>query len=266
VSGSVPFTGLSGRVAIAGDWHGNVPWVQSVIPRLHRQAPDVTTIFHLGDFGLFPERIGEGFLSAVDFLSVAAGIERIWVTPGNHEDWGQLAARFDARPGQPVQLSRVVWTLPRSYRFTIARKRWMSFGGAASLDLDWDGEGQEWQSGEAPTDSDVRTAIAGGLVDVLLTHETVNGGTREVEDILAANPLGWGQAALEYSAASRRRVTQVWEAVHPAILAHGHIHMKGEIELADRRRVYSLGSNGRAGNLGVLNVETLEWRWLTDEP
>ena len=141
----------------------------------------------------------------------------------------------------------------------------MSFGGAASLDLDWDGEGQEWQSREAPTDSDVHAAIAGGPVDVLLTHETVDGGTREVESILTSNPMGWGQTALDYSAASRRRVTEVWEAVHPTVLAHGHIHVKGEIELADGRRVYSPGSDGRAGNLGVLNVETLEWRWLTDD-
>ncbi len=262
MSDTDPFAGLSGRVAIAGDWHSDFAWVQSVIPQLHREVPDVTTIFHLGDFGLFPERIGEGFLSAVDFLSVAAGVERVWVTPGNHEQWGQLAARFDARPGQPVQLSRVVWVLPRGYRFIVGEKRWMSFGGAASLDLDWDGEGQEWQSGEAPTDSDVRTAIAGGPVDVLLTHETVNGGTREVESILAANPMGWGPTALDYSAASRRRVTQVWEAVHPEVLAHGHLHIKGEITIPSGQRVYSLACNSESGNIGVLDTESLEWQWL----
>ena len=165
-----------------------------------------------------------------------------------------------------MQLSRVVWVLPRGHRFTVGGKRWISFGGAASLNLGWRTRGREWRTLEAPTDTDVRAAIAGGLVDVLLTHETVNGGTREVESILTANPMGWGQTALDYSAASRRRVTEVWEAVHPAILAHGHIHVKGEIELADGRRVYSLGSNGQAGNLAILNVETLEWRWLTDEP
>jgi hypothetical protein len=265
VSDSVPFAGPSGRVAIAGDWHGNLPWVHSAIPRLHRQAPDVTTIFHLGDFGLFPTPAGREFLTTVDDVSAVAGIERVWVTPGNHEHWGELTHQFSTHPGEVVQLSRAVWVLPRGYRFTVGGKRWMSFGGAASLNLGWRTQGQEWRNLEAPTDNDVRAATAEGPVDVLLTHETVNGGTREVKSILAENPMGWGPTALDYSAASRRRVTQVWEAAHPTVLAHGHIHIKGEIELADGRRVYSLGSNGRAGNLAVLNVETLEWRWLTDD-
>jgi hypothetical protein len=107
MSESVPSVGLSGRVAIAGDWHGNIEWVQSAIPRLHRQAPDVTALFHLGDFGLFPTPAGTAFLTPVDDVSAATGIDRVWVTPGNHEHWGELAQGFSAHPGEAVQLSRV---------------------------------------------------------------------------------------------------------------------------------------------------------------
>ena len=50
----------------------------------------------------------------------------------------------------------------------------------------------------------------------------------------------------------------------PRVLAHGHLHVKGAIELADGRRVYSLGCNGIPGNLALLNTQTLEWEWLKD--
>ena len=257
-------SGDVGRVAIAGDWHGSIGWVQSSIPRLHRQAPDVTTIFQVGDFGIFKERHGSGFLAAVDYWCKAAGINRVFVTPGNHEDWGELTARFAKQPGDAVQMSRVVWVLPRGFRFSLGEYQWMSFGGAASVDREFRIEDTDWWVNEIPTELDVEHAIGGGPVDVLLTHETIDGGTVEVESILASNPMGWPSKALEYSAESRNRVTRVWNAVRPQVLAHGHLHVKGEIELADARRVYSLGCNGTPGNLAVLNAQNLEWEWLKD--
>ncbi len=253
-----------GRVAIAGDWHGSSAWVQSAIPRLHRQAPEVSTIFHLGDFGIFKERHGSGFLTAVDFWCQSAGISRVFVTPGNHEDWGELSARFARQRAEAVQLSRVVWVLPRGFRFTLGGHRWMSFGGAASVDREFRTEGIDWWADEAPTELDVERAMAGGPVEVMLTHETVDGGTSQVENILATNPMGWAPKALAYSAESRNRVTRVWNAVHPRVLAHGHLHVKGDIELADGRRVYSLGCNGQRGNLALLNTQNLECEWLKD--
>ncbi len=253
-----------GQVAIAGDWHSDIRWVQTAIPRLNRQAADVSTIFHLGDFGLFPEQHGSGFLAAVDYTCHSAGISRVFVTPGNHEDWGQLTARFAREPGEAVQLSRVVWVLPRGFRFTLGGHSWMSFGGAASIDREFRTEGVDWWAEEAPTGRDVEDAIAGGPVEVMLTHEAINGGTSTVENILATNPMGWPAAAMSYSAESREKVTRVWDAVHPKVLAHGHFHVKGEIELPNGRRVYSLGCNGQNGNLALLNIQTLEWEWVED--
>jgi hypothetical protein len=253
-----------GRVAIAGDWHGSIGWIQAAIPRLHRQLPDVTTIFHLGDFGIYPERRGTGFLAAVDDWCKTAGIQRVIVTPGNHEDWGRLGQRFASRPGQPIQLRDVIWVLPRGYRFELGGHIFMSFGGAASVDYEDRTENRDWWATEVPTDPDVAGAIAGGPVDVLLTHETVDGGTHEVERILRSNPQGWGWEALAYSAESRRRVTRVWDAPHPKVLAHGHIHVQGEVALEDGRRVYSLGCDEQRGNLALLDPASLAWAWLEE--
>lgn len=262
MSDTGPVTVRSERVAIAGDWHGNIAWVQSVIPRIHREAPDVDTIFHSWDFGLYPEAHGKGFLAAVDFWCHTANIRRVYVCPGNHEHWGELTRRFAGQPGQAVQLTRVVWTLPRGYRFTVGGKQWMAFGGAASLDREFRIPGITWWPEEAPTDADVNNAIAGGPVAVLLTHEAVNGGSQEVENILAGNPLAWPWEALAYSNQSRERVTRVWETLHPEVLAHGHLHIKGEVTLPTGQRVYSLACNGQPGNVGVLDTETLELQWL----
>ncbi len=56
----------------------------------------------------------------------------------------------------------------------------------------------------------------------------------------------------------------MWNAVRPQVLAHGHLRGRREIELADGRRVYSLGCNGQRGNLALLNTQNLEREWLKD--
>jgi hypothetical protein len=250
------------RVAIAGDWHANVFWVQRAIPFLARQAPGIRTILHAGDFAFWPGPEGQSFLDTVDYWCRRAGIERILVTPGNHEDWDKLDKAFAQHPGEAVRFSKVVWALPRGFRFTLGSRTFQSFGGGASLDYARRRIGKTWWLTETATDDDVEKAIAGGPVDVLITHEPVNGGTPAVEKILGSNVYGWSDKALAYASASRDRVTQVWEAVHPVVLVHGHMHVDDEIELENGRRVYSLSNDNEDRNMGVLNLGDLGWTWV----
>ena len=97
------------RVAVAVDWHGSALWLQTIIPAIHHSAPDIRTILHVGDFGIYPDRRGKGFLNAIDRSCLATGIHRVLVTPGNHDHWPRLDQRFEHRPGQPAQLSKTVW-------------------------------------------------------------------------------------------------------------------------------------------------------------
>ena len=247
---------------MAGDWHANIMWVQTIIPRIARMAPDVQTILHLGDFAVWPERRGKGFLAAVDYWMKTAGMKRVLVTPGNHEDWSRLDARFASQPGEAVQLSETVLVLPRGYRFALSGRSFMSFGGAASVDYADRTPFRDWWPSEIPTEQDVEAAIAGGAVEVLLAHEAVNGGTAAVERSLHANPHGWNVEELAYSATSRERVTRVWEATEARLLAHGHMHLQGEVALSDGRRIYSLGCDNQRGNVAVLDLQNLAWTWL----
>ena len=253
-----------GRIAVAGDWHGNIDWVSRVVTLVRDRAPEVDTIFQLGDFGYFPYRPGYRFLVEVDAVCVSAGLKRVVVTPGNHQDWDELDFQFAAYPGEPIRVNETVWMLPRGFRFILSGHAFLSFGGAASVDFEWRSPGRDWWVTETPTAEQVEAAVADGPADVLFTHEAVSGATVEVERILRGNPLGFSPLALGYSAVSRRRVTEVWDAVHPTVLAHGHMHLRGEIEMGDGRRVYSLAQNGVRGNVGLLDPQTLAWEWLDE--
>jgi hypothetical protein len=249
------------RVAVAGDWHGNTPWMQAVIQKLALEAADVRTILHAGDFGIWPGRRGARYLELVDEACAAAGIQRILLTPGNHDDWEQLDSHFTASPGRPARLSESVWALPRGHRFQIGARTFLSFGGAASVDFEFRQPGVDWWLSEVPTDDDVSQASAEGPVDVLITHETIDGGTPAVQHMLRSNAHGWSAEALAYSSSSRSRVTQLWAAIQPPVLLHGHMHIPDQVTLDDGRRVYSLGADGDPRNFGYLRLDDLSWTW-----
>ena len=254
------------RVVVAGDWHANIDWVGQAIPSIAREAEEVRTILHTGDFGVWADTHGRKYLDAVDFWCEKAGISRVLVTPGNHEDWGWLDRKFNSQPGTPVALSSVVEVLPRGYRFQIGHKTFASFGGAASVDFESRLEGVSWFPAELPTEHDVADAINGGPTDVLLTHETIDGGTPASEAVLRSNPLGWSPAALAYSSRSRALVTEAWAGIAPKLLFHGHMHAADAITLPSGQQVTSLGRDGQAKNLALLELSTLEWRWLDGLP
>jgi len=254
------------HVAIAGDWHSNINWVGKAIPSIARDAPGVKTILHLGDFGIGSGARARKFIEAVDYWCAKAGISRLLVTPGNHEDWAWLEDAFAAQPGVPVSLSSIVAVLPRGYRFEIGTRTFVSFGGAASVDFEMRLAGVNWFAREMPTQKDVDLAVRDGSADVLLTHETIDGGTSATETILNRNPLGFGPDALDYSRQSRALVTGVWKAISPTLLFHGHMHAADEIALSSGQRVISLGRDGQTRNLGLLELATLHWQWLEAVP
>jgi Icc-related predicted phosphoesterase len=255
------------RVVFAGDWHGNLLWATSRIQSIGSSG--VKTILHVGDFGIWPGASGKRYLQGVENTCERHDVD-ILITPGNHEDWGRLTTlwanpkRRDSktRRALPVYLSDHVQVLPRGHRFTIDETTFLSFGGAASVDKHLRTEGVDWWSEEMPSEADVETAIAGGRVDVLVTHDSPE---REwcvpaVRDTLARNPLGWPQDSLTWAAVSRARVNRVFEAVRPRLLVHGHHHVWGEriAQLPDaghETRVVSLGSDGEVGNVWRLNLD-----------
>lgn len=70
-------------------------------------------------------------------------------------------------------------------------------------------------------------------------------------------PTRLAKAALGASTASCERVSKVWDAVHPELLAHGHMHVGAGGQTEDGRRVASLGREGHKWNLGILDMQNL---------
>lgn len=241
------------RVWVAGDWHGSAAWVQASMPAMRRYDSLMSTIVHVGDFWPDPS-----FLSTVDYWAARAGIERVLVTLGNHEPYGDITPLQSEHPGA-VRVSEVVWLLPRPFRFTVIGRDVLSLGGAASVDRQLRTEGRDWWPDELITEAMEHDAIAGGAVDILLTHESPGAdAVPEVRRLLAGNPYGYPEAALAVSASQRQRIDHVREAVHPALHLHGHMHVAGERVLPSGQRVVSLPCDGDVGNVVLLDVATLD--------
>lgn len=236
------------RVAFAGDWHGDSGWMRTAVRGLTRLAPDVTTIFHAGDWSMD--------LHESDQICRAWGIERILVCPGNHDDHVGMAPLFDAHPGQAIRVSESTWLMPRPFRVVVGGRTLLVLSGATSVDRYW--RPGEWSPLETITDTHVAAAAAGGPADLMLTHESPsNTPVRAVRDILRTNPMGFPRESLIESAASRVRVRQVWDAVNPRILFHGHMHVPGGGTTDDGRRVIALGCNRQQGNVAILDLQDL---------
>lgn len=238
------------RVAVVGDIHGNFRWLDIIARSIRTLAPDVTTILQLGDWSMDPDTTDE----ALD----GTGIERIYVTLGNHEQWDQITPLLDVHPGTAIRVSKTTWLLPRPARLTIGGRSVLSLAGAVSVDKAWREEGVSWWRDEEIAREHVAAAIAGGPADLMLTHESPAGTpVRAVREILRTNPFGFPDDALADSANSRARVAKVWNIVRPELLIHGHMHAPGGGQTDDGLRVASLGQDGQQGNLGFLDMHKL---------
>lgn len=237
------------RVAVCGDWHGSRTWLRNIMRTIHSEAPDVTTILQLGDWWMD--------LEASDELAAEYGITHVLPTLGNHEPYREIQPLLDANPGQAIRVSMSTWILPRPFRLQACGREILSFGGATSVDRYWRTVA-DWFPEETITDAQVAAAIAGGPADVLLAHESPAGTpVKVVQRILRTNPHSFPRESLIESATSRVRLGKVWNAVRPALLAHGHLHAAGAGQTEDGRRVISFGCNEQEGSLGILDLKDL---------
>lgn len=225
-------------VAIAGDWHANISWALRCLK--HLRSLGVREIFQLGDFGIWPGQKGADYLDALQQTLEELDM-RIVVTPGNHEDYHQIARLpVEDRDNNDVHggfepLGAVQWArnrialLPRVHRFSRAGWSFVSLGGAPSVDFEHRIPGESWWLEEMITDDDVATVVTGGPADVMLTHDAPEPwhGTDMVAKIIQT-PLGRSAEVLAYAAEGRRRLDEAFQAVKPRVLAHGHYHVKDQ--------------------------------------
>lgn len=271
-------------IGVAGDWENQPEAATVVIERIAAADPTVRRIAQLGDLWLRDDGSqrmrslpppNARYLRLLDAACDGTGIERIDVTPGNHDHWPRLLKYWSLHPNEPLQVSRRVWMLPRGARFTIAARQFTSFGGAASINRSSHTEGLQWWETEVATADEVSQAMAAGPTDVLLLHEAVNAHVPSVIRVLHRNTR-WSERDLRQSQASRERVTLLRSNLHPLFTFHGHMNAPGSCLEPDGGAVVSLGDAGRdrrdgtspkIGNAGILRLQpVMRFHWLDHVP
>lgn len=218
------------RILLVGDVHGDTEFVAGAARRA--RALGLRTIVQLGDLGaLWPG--STGWLAQLDRVLSRHGVEQLVFIDGNHEGWtsdvafagaprgGGLVRARRAAPrtaeGFALLSERVAWA-DRATRWTWCGRRFGALGGAFSIDWRGRSPGRSWWPDlEEPSETDVDRLVAGGALDVLLTHDA---------------PIGTGlRSSAVLHTADEERAGDVRRLVHcavnetrPRLVVHGHWH------------------------------------------
>lgn len=158
--------------AIFGDWHGHLGFGLAAI----RSAADkgATLLIHLGDFALDWPGAGRGrFEKKLNALLLERGITLV-VSPGNHDNLSAINLLKVQDDGLITWRSNIK-VLPKGGRTVIDGLRVGGLGGAFSVDKSRRREGKDWWADEEPTPEEAARLIAGGELDVLITHDVPAG-------------------------------------------------------------------------------------------
>jgi Calcineurin-like phosphoesterase len=248
-------------VIIAGDWHGNWRWGSSQLHAMRSMLPepDPLIVLHLGDWGVWP---GSEFTERMGWLAKELHM-KIFVTPGNHEDYTQIKSRrYWSADG--IRSARPVTVLDRGTRWQWHGRTWLSVGGAASADQRRRLLGLSWWPEEELTDEEVTQITADGPADVLLTHDV---GSAVPLD-LGPWPADWGEEARAKCLAHREREQRLADGVKPSHWWHGHYHQykRHDIEMShDIVRVTGLSLDGASGNWAIVNARTMQLEYVNNQ-
>ena len=254
------------RVLVAGDTHGNTPWVEGLARTAFEQGCPI--VIQIGDFGYFPNHSdGPRFLNAVDSACARHGVE-FWFIDGNHDDHSSLAEHRDN--AAPVALTDHVTYIPRVTRINLGGLKFGFLGGAFSVDWRDHTHGIDWWPNEMTDSSDVARLGAEPL-DVLIAHDAPAG-----LDLAA-----WRLPAEDEFRADlvRSLISTAIETTIPRIVFHGHWHHAHDTELSwidrvttersgaiawESTRTIGLSCDGDTiGGWLILDLATLDVRWPT---
>ncbi len=234
-------------ILLLGDTHGESGWVR--LAARTAQALGITQILQLGDFGFWPHYAsGRQFLKTAQESLERYGCELWWID-GNHENHDWLAEQPRNEEGF-WRLDPIVH-IGRGSRWEWGGRTFLGCGGAYSIDKRYRTEGESWWAGETITEADLMRCGT-EHVDVLVTHDAPWGAA----NVIGPETVGDKDDYPE-SAANRKRVAALCDAVTPLLLTHGHYHHRNST-LYKTTRVEGFGRDGDArGAMAVLDLDTL---------
>lgn len=204
------------KVAIFGDWHGDMQWARLALQSAKRE--NITHLVHVGDWGLDWPQPGRG--RGEDRLNrvLVASNQNLYVSPGNHDCLVNINERSVDDEGWITWRSNIK-VLPRGSRSIIGGLVVGALGGAASADRELRTEGLDWWPDEEPTVEQAERLIAGGPVDLLVTHDAPTGVDVVPKfDLLAE--------IKERADQTRHLLAYVARELQPPLLVCGHWHQR----------------------------------------
>lgn len=209
------------KLLVAGDTHGNLPHIRYLIRVAHEQSADA--IVQVGDFGYTWPGDGSRF-ETLEALLAEANLPMLFLD-GNHDNFTDLIERGAYEADAPCPISDHVTYLPRGCVWDWNGVRFMSLGGAVSIDKARRIKGLSWWPEETVSPEEEERAIAVGKVDVLFTHDAPT-GVRPLQKFLdlESSRLGVGYKVDALSSAHRDTLRRVCDSARPELLIHGHYH------------------------------------------
>lgn len=249
-------------IAIFGDWHGDAAWAITAVRSAAREG--VRTALHVGDFGLdWPGARRGRYESKLNKYLVDLGVTLV-ISGGNHDNW-ETIARLPVDDDGTATIRSNIRVLPRGGRTVIEGLVVGALGGAFSVDYRHRTPSKDWWANEEPTAEEADALIAGGPLDLLITHDAPAGvplkGDFELQPELA-----------EKAERTRVLLREVVDSLRVPNLVCGHWHQRRICRLphpdGTTTRVDVLNmENSRHGNgvlvwpgIAPLRVESLEIR------
>jgi Icc-related predicted phosphoesterase len=231
------------KILLAGDTHGDANHVKTLVAEACDR--DADAVFVLGDFGIWNHLDGGKFTDHVSQFANRYKCPVVFLA-GNHDNYDLL---FEWEATKPMtadgflEIQPGLFYSPRGHRWTWSGVKFLSLGGAYSIDKDgrvWDDEANleraqrrlrlemrltpkelylvekrqwSWWHQEEISEQEMRDAMVGGPVNVMLAHDKPRDARPD-----------WNRKDLEECWPNQERLQSVVDAVIPDVYVHGHLH------------------------------------------
>lgn len=231
------------KIILAGDTHGDANAVKTLLEKARDTEADA--LFVLGDFGIWDHHDGGAFTDHVSRFANRYEIP-VCFLPGNHDNYDLLFEWEATKPRTSdgfYEIKPGLFYSPRGHRWTWSGVRFLSLGGAYSVDKEWRVMGDQadlqraqmrrdrggvldkrdrylmstgqytWWSQEEISEQEMRDAMKGGPVDVMLAHDKPRDAKPD-----------WNRKDLEECWPNQEKLQAVVNEVEPWLYVHGHLH------------------------------------------
>ncbi|NSX37135.1 metallophosphoesterase [Pseudarthrobacter oxydans] len=254
--------GKADAIAVFGDWHGDIQWARLAINSAAREG--VRVIVSVGDWGVDWPGPKRGLQDTRLNKALVANEQVLVLSPGNH-DCLENISKLPVDDDGLITWRSNFKILPKGGRSVIAGHTVGGVGGAYSVDKELRVPTKNWFSDEELTAEQARQLIAGGPVEILISHDAPLG-------VHVTSQLDLPGDVQKRANRTRRLLADIVREIQPPNLLCGHHHQRVVDYIAhpggSDTRVDVLGmEHDRQGNgvilrpgSGGLRVEPLEIR------